>query len=111
MTFLNFKWTYVNQSVTEPGFDQYVTVRIRNCDVIVDTIFGMAMNILQQHSHARKYAPHQKIFRRPLKCDETYFCQLIESLSTGVFEPRTAAGNGTFSSLALIARFLFINSN
>ena len=35
----------------------------------------------------------------------------IESLSTGVFEPRTVAGNGTFSSVALIVSFLFINSS
>ena len=35
----------------------------------------------------------------------------LESLSTGIFEPRTAAGNGTFSSAALIASFLFINSS
>ena len=30
---------------------------------------------------------------------------LLESLSTGVSEPWTAAGNGTFSSLMLIVSF------
>ena len=37
--------------------------------------------------------------------------ELIESLSTDVFEPRTTARNETFSSLALIVGFLFINSS
>ena len=33
------------------------------------------------------------------------------SVVVGVFEPQTVAGNGTFSSVALIVSFLFINAS
>ena len=43
--------------------------------------------------------------------DWSLFSKTLDSLSTDVFEPRTATGSGAFSSLARIGDFLFINSS